>query len=93
MPKKKQTAADILMNELLLCGGEWIPRHKLFADLLAEGMPRKYAEWYMFCLGERQPELVRLHWARVQVLNTIHFHTTCAILAGLRARIRSLKEQ
>jgi hypothetical protein len=52
---KKQLASDIVMNELLWCGGEQKTRAQIQSELLDEGFERKYVDWYLFCLANHQP--------------------------------------
>lgn len=56
---RKPTAADIVMNEKLLCGGEWISRKQLIEELLAEGHDPRLVDWYLFLLGQHQPKRER----------------------------------
>jgi hypothetical protein len=51
---KKQLATDIVMNELLWCGGEQKSRRQIQDELLAEGFEQRYVDWYLFCLSQQQ---------------------------------------
>jgi len=53
---KKQLATDIMMSELLWCGGEQKSRKQIQDELLAEGYGRQYVDWYLFCLSQQQPK-------------------------------------
>jgi hypothetical protein len=52
---KKQLASDIILNELLLCGGEWKTRKQIQDELIAEGFEPRYVDFYLFCLSNHQP--------------------------------------
>lgn len=49
---KKPLASTIVLNEKLLCGGEWISRKQLYDELCAEGNPPRLVDWFLFCLGQ-----------------------------------------
>ena len=51
----KQLASDVVLNELLWCGGELKTRKQLFDELIAEGHDRRYVDYYLFCLANHQP--------------------------------------
>ncbi len=52
---KRKLASDIVMSELLWCGGEQKSRKDIFDELIAEGFERRYVDWYLFCLSNHQP--------------------------------------
>jgi hypothetical protein len=53
---RKQTAADIVMNELLWCGGEQMTRKQIQDELLEAGYERWLVDFYLFCLSNHQPK-------------------------------------
>lgn len=52
---KKRLATDIVLDELLWCGGELKSRKQIQDELLAEGCEKRYVDWYLFCLANHQP--------------------------------------
>jgi hypothetical protein len=53
--KRKQRASEIVLGELLYCGGEWKSRKEIYEDLIAEGFEPKYVDSYLFYLSNHQP--------------------------------------
>ena len=47
---------DAVLNETLLCGGEWKTRREIYEELIAEGFERRYVDFYVFSLANHQPE-------------------------------------
>lgn len=53
---RKPTAAQIIMDGPILCGGEMKSRRQIYDELLAEGHDRGLVDWYLFCLSERESQ-------------------------------------
>jgi len=56
---RKQTAADVVMNELLWFGGEQKSRKQIQDELLEAGHERRYVDFYLFCLSQHQSKAER----------------------------------
>jgi len=50
-PRKRKLAIDIVLDEPLLCGGEWKTRGQLYRELIAEGFDPYYINYYLCCFS------------------------------------------
>lgn len=83
---KKKLAVEIVWSELLFCGGEWRSRKQIYEELLAEGLEKKYVDWYLFCLSEHQP-------TEEERLKTLHVTASTGPAIELCSKCREVKQE